>query len=227
MFYTRVCFYFGVSFTSFDLGIMNYRNPEQSSETTLVVCSWSEQKVLMLRNAFCRYSKRTLIRRCVHFVDVLHINGNMKYVHWIEAFVGIKWNLSFFLAFKPSNLGVHHRAGGRAAGQISPVSTSPSIIYWIVISGQVFLILIQWHCVRKTTFNSLCSCYDIIKISKTNFKFLTFSIPVLSTEAASVEPEEAQDLTEQKEKKVEAEGKSNVSMALNLGDARTRVLQNN
>ena len=52
-------------------------------------------------------------------------------------------------------------------------------------------------------------------------------MPVLSTEAASVEPEEAQDLTEQKEKKVEAEGKSNVSMALNLGDARTRVLQNN
>ena len=50
---------------------------------------------------------------------------------------------------------------------------------------------------------------------------------MLATETASVEPAEVQDLTEQIEKKLEAEGKSNVSMSLNLGDARTRVLQNN
>ena len=50
---------------------------------------------------------------------------------------------------------------------------------------------------------------------------------MLSTEVASIEPVDPQDFTEKNDKKVEADGKSNVSMSLNLGDARTRVLQNN
>ena len=52
-----------------------------------------------LRGHQAHYDVIAELPTCTHFVYFVHKNGNMKFVHHIEAFVHIKWNSNFYWNF--------------------------------------------------------------------------------------------------------------------------------